>query len=131
MVGYHVIWKDGPNSAADDVKDLPSNVRKDLYTLSKEVLVDFPDPTLIDDEQVLDAENGTMWRRAARREDMQALAPLEDGAAITPLTVNFLYIYRSFNATEISQNRGRRGYFVSRIIENQHLAWLLHKAQST
>lgn len=131
MVGYHVIWKDGPNSAADDVKDLPSNIRMDLYNLSKEVLVDFPDPALIEDEQVFDAKNGTMWRRAARREDMQALATLEDGAAITPLTVNFLYIYRRFNDTEIAHNQGRRGYFVSRIIENQHLAWLLQRAQST
>jgi len=130
MAGYHVIWKDGPNSAADDVKDLPSKVRNDLYKLSKEVLVDFPDPALIEDEQVFDAEKGTMWRRAARREDMQALATLEDGAAITPLTVNFLYIYRTFNATEIAHSHGR-GYFVSRIIENQHLAWLLQRAQST
>lgn len=128
MADYEVIWQPGVNSALDDVKDLPRDIRRELFRLSKEVLVDVPDSSLYQDEQTL-PNSVLMIRRAARREDMRALASQEDGAAGTPLTVGYWYVYRAFNAAEINYH-GRKGYFVCRVVDLARLAWVLQNVQA-
>jgi hypothetical protein len=117
----------GPNSAVDDVKELPRRIRTELYQVSEEVLVDVPDSSLAEDEQGV-ADTGLMIRRAARREDMRALASQEDGAEGTPLTVGYWYVYRLLNAAEIN-HYGGPGYFVCRVVDLAHLAWALQQVQ--
>lgn len=128
MADYVVIWQSGPNSAIDDVKELPRPIRTALFDLSKEVLVDVPDSSLSADEQAV-PDTGLMIRRAARREDMIALASQEDGAEGTPITVLYWYVYRLLNAAE-SYQYGGPGFFVCRVVEVVNLAWVLEKVQA-
>jgi hypothetical protein len=116
-----VIWQAGPNSAIDDVKELPREIRHDLFALSRIVLIDAPIPELNADEGVIEDE--WMFRRAATRESMAALASRPDGHSTTPRTVDYYFIYRCFSPRECATYGN--GFFVGRVIDNLHLAWIL------
>jgi hypothetical protein len=118
---YVVVWQSGPNSAIDDVKELPNDLRTELFQLSREVLVEKPDPNLKDDEQSFPSPPFLM-RRAARRQDMAALESRPDGHPTTPRTVKYWFVYRPLNASEVAQHGGY-GFLVARLVDDLQLAW--------
>jgi hypothetical protein len=128
-VTKYVVWQSGPNSALDDVKELPRDIQLKLFELSQEVLVEDPDPALRQDEQVI-SSGPFMMRRAARREDMSALASRPDGHPTTPSTVNYWFVYRNLNASEVAEH-GRRGFWVARLVDDLQLAWILEQLRTS
>jgi len=129
MTEVVVVWQSGPNSALDDVKELPRGIRMDLFQLSREVLVGKPDPALAEDEQAFPS-GPFMMRRAARREDMRDLDSRPDGDPSTPRTVRYWFVYRKLNASEVAEHGGQ-GFFVARVVDALQLAWILQQAQTS
>lgn len=129
MPSYKAIWQCGPNSAVDDVKELPSDVQQELYRLSEEVLVDTVDPALSDDEQSI-GNSPFLMRRAASRQAMRDLESLPDGHPSTPRTVGYWFVYRKLNASEVAEYGGQ-GFWVARVVDDLQLAWLLQRAQTS
>lgn len=124
----------GPNSAVDDLKDMPLEVQRTLLRLAPEVLVKDLDG---DDENefALPGKPGYKVRRATPsgkplpppldliHELITAgMADLEDERV-----AGCWYIYRDFNRAEILNAGGHRGFVVERILTQHHFAWLLEQ----
>lgn len=121
------VWQGGPNSALDDAKELPRDIQRQLYKLSNEVLVDTPDPALVDVEQRVD--DSLLLRRAVTNEDWRKLAQLEDGDPSAPETVDYWYLYRAANPAEVLHYDGAC-FIVCRIVHVEHFAYLFEKLQT-
>lgn len=115
------IWSAGPNSAQDDYKELPRELRAAILDAAETALVEVPLPELSADEGEL--VNGLLFRRAATREQMASLQGAEDGDASTPVTVGYYFIYRRLTALERAHHDGAI-FLIHRIVDNLNLAWI-------
>ena len=89
--------------------------------VAERALVTVPTPTLSADEGSLGG--GMLYRRAATRAQMAALEAEDDGAASTPATVDYYFVYRGLTAVEKIHYPGGM-FFVHRIVNNLNLAWI-------
>lgn len=123
-----VSWTRGPNSAIDDLKDLPKDLALDLMCIAEEELktpeaIDSSDP---DEGSDARSNSPLMWRRgvtrAQRRQLLEAEAQVNDDAdEEEDASWNYVLIYRVRTFKEILTAKSR-GFVVLRVIHNRHLA---------